>query len=511
MPAHPAGTFHEAIQALWLAYMVVGDGLGRPDVYLNDFYISDLAAGRITPGQALELIECFMIKLHGETASSKFNVSSIQTMTLAGQKADGSDATNDLTRLFLKAIRNIRLLRPTIYVRCHDRTPQDVLMLSAVMLGEGLAEPNFYFDEPIVEGLVRNVVTPEVARDYALGGCTEVCSPGRGNWGSVSGWINPAMAVDDALRECAADGIVTSQKMWDAIGRHLDDLAEIARVSQQWLDDREKYGNYEASLLMPCCLDKCVDFGHGGAESALGQWEAMGLPNCVDMVYAVETLACEGGESLSDLFNLLDSGDPGLLTRLRGLPKFGNGVAKVDQIGRRIVHLLSGSLERRRTELRSSLTLGHLAGGENMHISYGMVMGATLDGRAAGQTLADSLAGSQGCTISGPTAVVRSVCTLDHSNICAGNVSTLRLSRADFATPEAFEKVVSLIRAFGAMGGSQLQINLVDAATLRDAQNHPERHAGLLVRVAGYSADFTSIGKTLQDEIIARTEGLRDR
>ena len=143
-----------------------------------------------------------------------------------------------------------------------------------------------------------------------------------------------------------------------------------------------------------------------------------------------------------------------------------------------------------------------------MHIAYGLRMGATLDGRSAGQTLADSLTGSQGTSTSGPTAQIRSTCKLDHSLLVGGNVSTLQLSPAEFATPDARAKVVALIRAFLAMGGSQLQFNVSDARTLKKAQKDPEAHRGLFIRVAGYSADFTGIGKTLQDEIIARTEGV---
>jgi len=511
VPAQPASTFREAIQSFWFAYMVAGDGTGRPDVFLNDFYRADLAAGRITPEQALELIECLMIKLHGEYASSKFNVSSIHTMTLGGQLPDGSDATNELTRLFLQAIRNVRLLRPTVYIRCHEKTPEDVLELAVTMLGEGLAEPNFYGDEPIVAGLIRNGFTPEIARDYALSGCTEVVTPGTGNQGAVSGWINLALLADDALRECATVPNPDSECLWRIIERRAEELAEMCRVTNCWLDDRDKDVRYQSTILMPVCLEKCKDVVHGGADSYIGQWEGMGLPNAADMVYAAESLVFDqGDENLCSLFEGLDWHNPAVLARLRSLPKFGNDHAGVDAIGARLIRLVADALEKRSTPVRSSLTLGHLAGGENMHLAYGMVMGATLDGRAKGQTLADSLAGSQGYTTSGPTAVIRSVCSLDHSRLCAGNITTLRFSTTEFATPESRAKVVSLIRAFVAMGGSQLQINVADAEVMREAQKNPAAHSGLLVRVAGYSADFTGIGKTLQDEIIARTEGLAD-
>jgi pyruvate-formate lyase len=508
VPAYPARTFREAVQSFWFAYMVAGDGVGRPDLFLNDFYEADIAAGRTTPEEALELIECLLIKLHGDYASSKFNVSSIHTMTLGGQLSDGSDASNDLTRLFLKGMRNVRLLRPTVYVRCHDQTPEDVLTLAVTLLGEGLAQPSFYGDKPIVEGLVRNGISREVARDYALSGCTEVVSPGRGNWGAPSGWVNLACIADDALRECATRENPTTEVMWQTIRRHMEELAEVCRVTQCWLDERDKDTRYNATLFMPSCLERCQDVVHGGAESYLSQWAGIGLPNAANMVHAAMRLALEANEPLDELFERIDADDSELRSRLKSLPAFGNDCAKVDQIGARLVSLMAEALERCATPLRTSLTLGHLAGGENMHIAYGFRMGATLDGRSAGQTLADSLTGSQGTAISGPTAQIRSTCRLDHSLLIGGNVSTLQLSPAEFSTPDARAKVVALIQAFVAMGGSQLQFNVSDAQTLREAQKDPETYRGLFIRVAGYSADFTGIGKTLQDEIIARTEGV---
>jgi len=508
VPAHPAETLHEALQSLWFAYMVASDGTGRIDVYLNEFYQADLATGHITPEGAQELIECLLVKLHGDVAEGVINVSSVQTMTLGGLLPDGSDGTNDLTRLFLQGIRAVRLLRPTVYVRCHENTPEDVLDLAVTMLGEGLAEPNFYGDRPIIEGLQRVGIPLARARDYALSGCTEVCSPGRGNWGCPNGWINLALVVDEALRECARDGIGDSEGMWRVIERHADEVAEVCRVSNICVDERLADPYFAATLLMPVTLERCKPITQGGAETHLGHWEAMGLPNAADMVHAAERLGFEAGTPLASLFERLDADDPELRRQLRRLPKFGNGVPEVDEIGGRLIRIMSEALERRSTPLRPVLVLGHLAGGENMHIAYGLLMGPTLDGRTRGRTLADSLAGSQGCTKAGPTAVIQSICRLDHSRMIAGNISTLRLGKADFGTAETRKNVVALIRTFVAMGGSQLQINVADAETLRQAQEHPEEYEGLMVRVAGYSADFTHIGRTLQDEIIARTEGL---
>jgi formate C-acetyltransferase len=142
-----------------------------------------------------------------------------------------------------------------------------------------------------------------------------------------------------------------------------------------------------------------------------------------------------------------------------------------------------------------------------MHIAYGKRMPATLDGRRAGQPLADSIAGGQGDALS-PTAVIKSICRLDHSRLQAGNVSTLNMTPGDFDTEHDRRRVAALIRTFIAMGGSQLQINVLDTAILRKAQQNPEQYAGIIVRVAGYSSAFDGLGKIVQDEIIARYEAL---
>jgi len=506
VPADPAETLHEALQSLWFAYMAAGDATGRVDVYLRDCWEADLAAGCLAPGEAQELLECFLIKLHGDVAEGVVNVSSIQTMTLGGLMPDGSDATSDLTRLWLHAIRAVRLLRPTVYIRCHDATPPDVIDLGVAMLGEGLAEPSFYGDRPIVEGLVRVGVPVEQARDYALSGCTEVVSPGRGNWGAPNGWINLALLADDAIRACAARGEAGPDAIWAEYERRCEELAEACRICNIHVDAEVADTRFTATLLMPVCLDRCRDLAHGGAETHYAHWEAIGLPNAADMLHAA--LQAPDAEALRGDLAAIAAGDPAATARLRRLPKYGNGCAEVDAVAARVIVKMADALERRSTPLRTALVMGHLAGGENMHIPYGRLMGATLDGRRAGQTLADSLAASQGQAVAGPTALIQSLCAIDHSRLIAGNVSTLRMSPADFATPGARDRVAALVRAFVAMGGSQLQINVADTATLRAAQADPEAHRGLLVRVAGYSADFTSIGRSLQDEIIARLEGL---
>ena len=517
VPAYPADTFYEALQMLWFAYMVASDGVGRPDQYLYEYYKRDVEAGRIDDARVQELLEAFMIKLHGEFHEGVVNVSSVQTLTLGGCDADGGDACNELTRLFLRAIRSVRLLRPTVYVRCTDDAPQDVLELAAEMLGEGLGEPNFYGDGPVIEGLTRVGVPLADARDYALSGCAEVVSPGKGNWGAPNGWINVAQLTLEALRRAAdaRERVTDAGGFWRVYAEECGRVADACSIANLHTDVSCEDFRYESTIMYPCCLEKGRDVMRGGMETYFGHWEGIGLPNAADMVYAANELAWKSRGATADdecetvlgglMRKLEREQDEALIRRLRELPKFGADDAGPDEIAAKLVEILSAALEARSPGLRGALVLGHLSGGENMHIAYGKHMPATLDGRRAGQPLADSLAGSQGFTPS-PTAAVRSLCRIDHSRMQAGNVSTLRMTPADFATERGRRNVAALIRTFVSLGGSQLQINALDADTLRKAQKEPEKYAGIIVRVAGYSSAFDGLGKAVQDEIIARTE-----
>ena len=510
VPAHPAGSFHEAVQMLWFAYMAAADAVGRPDQYLLEYYRADTAAGRLDDARAQELIEAFLIKVHGEVFEGVYNVSSVQTLTLGGCDSEGRDACNELTRLFLQAARSVRLLRPSIYLRCADQTPGDVLDLCVAMLGEGLGEPCFFGDRPVIEGLTRLGVPLEDARDYALSGCAEIVSPGKGNWGAPNGWINMALLTLETLRR-AAEGPAPAARIddfWTLYREACEQVAEACALANSHVDRHCADFRYESTLLFPRCLETGKNVMEGGLETYFGHWEGIGLPNAADMIAAANRLAWEAGASLGELLRRVESeGDEALPGELRRLPKFGCDNPEVDEIAAKQVAILSECLEKRAPGIRRALVFGHLAGGENMHIAYGKHMPATLDGRRAGEPLADSLAGGQGRAAS-PTAVIQSLCRLDHSRLQAGNVSTLRMTPDDFATEEQRRNVASLIRVFVAQGGSQLQMTVADPALLRAAQRDPERHPGIMVRVAGYSSAFDGLGKAVQDEIISRYENM---
>ncbi len=506
VPANATQSFREAIQSYWFYFMLGGDGVGRLDKILYPYYKRDLESGAITREQALELVENLLIKLQADFCEGVCNVSSISTMTLGGSNADGSDACNDMTRIIMSAYRNVHMLRPSMYLRLSGSTPVDILELAVTLLAEGVGEPCFYCDESTIKGLVRLGVPHVDACDFALSGCAEVVIPGKCNFGAPNGWINIAMAADEVLRECAENG-ADYDAFWRALEQKADSIADDCAYMMNYIDEKESWPRPETTVTSLQCLARGRDCISGGFDSYMSHWEGCGLSNAADMIYSALKLGFDAGVPLDELYERLDDGDEIFAAQIRRLPKLGNAVDEVDTIAARIVDIFADRLERRSTPLRKHLVLGHLAGGENMHIAYGIRMKATLDGRKSSEPLGDSLIGSQGMNKLGPTAAIKSLTRIDHSKLAAGNVSTLRLSERDLQTQSGRQGVVALLQAYAQMGGSQLQINAISAEKLRAAQLDPVAYGGTIVRVAGYSSDFTHLNKNVQDEIIARTEG----
>jgi formate C-acetyltransferase len=139
------------------------------------------------------------------------------------------------------------------------------------------------------------------------------------------------------------------------------------------------------------------------------------------------------------------------------------------------------------------------------HIRFGREIGATPDGRRAGEPISENTSPSPGACVNGLTAMLRSVAKLPLTRIHSGALN-VRLRPNWFAGEEGLTRLADVLRAYFDLGGLQVQLSLVDVETLRDAQRHPERHRDLMVRITGYSAAFVDMTPSAQDEIIRREE-----
>jgi formate C-acetyltransferase len=520
VPAHPPNSFWEACQSIWSSFFFLPDAPGRVDQYLYPFYERDMEAGTLTRDFAVELLSCLWLKYY-ERNGPEDMVSARHHLTLGGVKPDGSDASNEITRLCLDVTEDLKLLRPQVGLRWNRNTSPGLLKRAVQALRSQTGHPDFCSDEQIVPALVNTGIGWEDARDFSLSGCNEVIITGKSQMGSVEGFINMpkilrlTLGLEPALGNIVNLAAIDSyEKLWDNL---VDAMDRVASAAHQFSVDRDKRaadmtgGNLAASLVTKDCIENTLGYTQGGARYNNCNWDAIGIANLADALLAIRKLVFEEKAlSLNEFVEIIRSNyeeDETLRRRiLNQLPHFGNDDDEIDQVAAQTIEAIAKVLKRRTPFRGGEYTLGTLAGGENMQIEFGRKTGATFDGRKAGEPFADSLAASQGRDRNGVTAMLNSIAKLPHSLLPTSTTVNVKLDPKLLENEAGIEKIAALINGHFMSGGQQLQFNFYTKEMLLEARREPEKHANLMVRVAGYSAPFVSLWNDLQDEIISRTE-----
>ena len=193
-----------------------------------------------------------------------------------------------------------------------------------------------------------------------------------------------------------------------------------------------------------------------------------------------------------------------LLEEIDKIPKFGNDIPEVDSFARDVAYTYTKPLEKYKNPRGGQYQAGLYPVSAN--VPLGGQTGATPDGRLAHKPIADGVSPSAGKDVKGPTAAANSVSKLDHSIASNGTLFNQKFHPSALSGRAGLENFVSFIRGYFDQKGSHIQFNVVSKETLLDAQKNPEEYKTLVVRVAGYSALFTSLSRSLQDDIINRTE-----
>lgn len=522
VPAKPARTFHEAVQALWFSHLIMGweDGInansfGRYDQYLYPWYERDLRDGRITEQDALELVEAFHLALYKSY--------DVQQATIGGQHADGSDATNDLTYLFLEAMWRVNLIR-CLSVRVHRGTPRKLLEAALRVIRRGGGVPFFFNDEAIVPALVEKGIPIEDARRYAIIGCVEVTIPGKTNPHAVSHMMNVTKCLELALND--GKDLATGEQIGPQTGQlaHMPDVGAVWTAYTKQLQHFARHavelsnvGDWRqrhtfplpyTSLLTDDCIERGRDITDGGAHYHYHSTCAIGLPNVGDSLYAVDRLIF-GDKTLSaeKLLRLLkanwEGGESVRQMIVNKLPKYGNGDDEVDNWTARAAkhycdHMASY------TSPHGGTYHAHLFSFV-WHLDCGRKTNATPDGRKANEPLAYSVSPTQGRDTEGLTALMRSLMAIPHEHAAGSSSAIIELTPA-LLKRASLSKVLDVVETAIHKGVGQMQFNVIDAETLRAAQADPERFQHVAVRVSGFSMRFCLLGKDMQDHIIARTK-----
>ncbi|MEW6616381.1 MAG: pyruvate formate lyase family protein [Thermodesulfobacteriota bacterium] len=537
VPENPPRSLLEALQSFYLIHVVsyiefstLGIGV-RFDKVFGPYYERDLHAGRITRDEALELMQLLWMKfqemglIYSPMISSVYGgVASLQAITLGGVDEKGRDVTNEMTYLVLETAKTMRLLEPSIALRYHDGTPDELLSKATDVVSTGIGYPSFFNDKSLIPTLEKWGVPLEDARDYNMIACVYIEIPGKNMlrrmfayfvlpkclWWALHQGINPETGEQYGAPTPDPRTFESAEDLMDA---YLEQVrffvGKFVRLENTC---RSLYEKYLPRPFHSALLDGCIEQGKDTRQWAYPAMIStyaviIGPTNVADSITAVKKVVFEDKRvSMEELIKAMDSNWEGfedIRQMVIQAPKYGNDDDYSDKIAVEVHHRTSEVLAEFTDRFGNRLK----GDGSGVSATYGLAHDtpATPDGRRDGDPFADStLAPIQGGDHKGPTAVLKS----------ASKISTEKtynhLLNQKFL-PSVFDgdmkqTFLSYLKTWADLGISHIQFNVVDRETLLAAQKNPENYQDLIVRVAGYSAYFVDLSKGLQDSIIKRTE-----
>lgn len=549
VPYEPAESFREAMQSVWFIQLILqiesnGHSLsfGRFDQYMYPYYIKDIREAKLTEDEALELLTCLWIKTLtvNKVRSQAHTLSSAgspmyQNVTIGGQTTDKKDAVNELSFLVLKSVAQTRLTQPNLTVRYHANINKHFFDECIEVMKLGFGMPALNNDEIIIPSFIGWGVKEEDAYNYSAIGCVETAVPGK--WGyrcTGMSYINFPRVLLCAMN----NGVdLTSQKRFTKGYGYFTEMESYEELLAAWDKTVREMTRYSVivenaidkaserdvpDVLCSALTDDCIGRGktikEGGAVYDFISGLQVGISNMANCLAAIKKLVYEEKKiTREQLWNaILDDFQSPENKKIQEMliseaPKYGNDDDYADQL---IVEAYDSYIDEIRKYPNTRYKRGPIggiryAGTSSISANVGQGMGtmATPDGRNAYEPLAEGCSPAHNTDKNGPTAVFKSVSKLPTEKITGGVLLNQKMTPQMLSTEENKQKLELLIRTFfNRLHGYHVQYNIVSRETLIDAQNHPENHKDLIVRVAGYSAFFNVLSKKTQDDIIGRTE-----
>ena len=503
-----------------------------------------------------------------DSAEGFAGYSLFQNLIVGGQNSQGIDVTNDLSFMCITASMHVHLPAPSLSIRVWNGSPHELLIKAAELTRTGIGLPAYYNDEVIIPSLQSRGLTLEDARDYNIIGCVEPQKAGKTEGWHDAAFFNMCRPLELVFSNGKDKGVQISIKTGDIKDmKTFDDFYNAYKAQMEYniqllvnADNAIDVAHAERCPLpyLSCMVDDCIKRGktvqEGGAVYNFTGPQGFGVANMADSLYAIKKLVYDEkkisledfkqmlalnygqgldeitlGEMVSEIIlnigkplteqeikvivstikqstetkEIKDKGDK-LLELIESVPKFGNDIAEVDLFARDVAYTYTRPLEKYKNPRGGQFQAGLYPVSAN--VPLGGQTGATPDGRLAHKPVADGVSPSAGKDKFGPTAAANSVSNLDHYIASNGTLFNQKFHPSALSGREGLEKFVALIRAYFDQKGSHMQFNVVDRDTLLDAQKNPEKYKHLVVRVAGYSALFTTLSRSLQDDIINRTE-----
>ncbi len=553
VPENPARNFREGVQSVWfilLMYYIESNGhsnsVGRFDQYLYPLYSAGIEDGSLTREEALVLIELFVIKMNSvnklrcwEETQMMPNYHMAINLSVGGQTPDGEDAVNDLSWLCIEAYEDVKLFTSSLSVKWFEGTDDSFITraLEAVQKHKG-GMPAFYNDRAFIRTLTGMGVSREDAVNWAPVGCIEASIPGKWDFAAKGGGLNIAKVLEITLNngKDPATGITllpgdgelpelkSMEELFEAFKNQLHYYMSLIVIMEHISDDlhRERDINAFSSSLIADCIERGLSLIEGGSVYSADGGPTAGINTAGDALGAIEyavfdkKLVTSGQlmHALATNFSDMKSSPNGEEIKqllINRAPKFGNDEDAVDKWSVRIADFIGSSFHK---DFRNSrYGKGPVPGCFSTNISpvtgnvaFGRLIGATPDGRMAGQPVNNGISPCNGAEKKGATATVLSVSKMPTEWFQKGAILNMRLANGILESPEGRKRICALIKVFFEKYGQQIQFNVVDNSTLQAAKANPDMYRDLMVRVSGYSCLFTLLDSACQDDLIGRAE-----
>jgi formate C-acetyltransferase len=539
VPAHAPRDLWEAIQMYWFVHLGTVTELngwdsmnpGHIDQHLWPFYQKGIEDGTLTRDKAKELLSCLWIKFNNQPAPPKVGVTALESGTyndftninIGGVDRNGESATNDLSYMILEIQEELHELQPGLSIHIAQNTPDEFLLEGIKVIRQGHGYPSIFNPDTYVQEMVRAGKTIEDAREGGCSGCIEVGAFGKEAY-LLTGYLNTPKILEITLN----NGIdpqtgkklglntgdprtfKTFEELYEAWHKQMVYFVNLKLSVNNYIE--RMFSLYAPATFLSLYIDDCIekgkDYYSGGARYNTTYIQCTGLGTITDCFTTLKKHVFEDKrytmeEMLDACASNWENGEKMRQYIRNHTPFFGNDDAYADTIAVRVYDDLVKAIEGRPNTRGGKTQLNMLS--TTCHNYFGSVCGATPNGRFAHFAISDGTSPAHGSDSHGPTAVIKSLGKLDQTK-SGGTLLNVRFVPQLLKREEDQKKLASLIRTYFKFGGHHIQFNIVDTATLHDAQKHPEEYRDLLVRVAGYSDYFNDMTEQLQNEIIARTE-----
>ena len=538
VPKYPARTFHEALQSLYIYQICIfmeqnaaSYNPGRMDQYLYPYYKADLEKGTLTEEKAQELLDCLWIKfsepcLFQDAVTAEFAAGypMFQNVCVGGVTTAGLDAVNDLSYLILQATMDVKLYQPSLSVRYSmAKNPNKFLRKVVELIRLGTGFPAFHNDDIGIRMVMNKGIPLREAFDWSPCGCVETNLEGRLRHYTALADINLGGTIELVMTNgvnrkygkkiSVETGDPTAFKSYEEFKEAVKEQLRYevrAVVKGSHVIDNVCMDRIVPALSLSFrdCIENCSDYAWGGAKYNTGNGIIMiGVADLINSMAAIRHLVYEEKSvTMEQMVKALDAdfvGYEDIQKLCQEAPKYGNDNEMVDDIAGEMFTFIADEIESYKSKF-GTMTPGILPVSGNT--PFGLEVCALPYGRNAWKPLADGVSPNGGTDMNGPGAVLKSVSHLPHDRFVQGTLLNMKVEPEMLNSENGIMQMMALLKSMCSLGVFHVQFNVINRETLLAAQERPEDYRGLLVRVAGYTAYFTELGRDVQDEIIGRTE-----